>query len=167
MAQIVRNHFPNHWSEARREAAIAAAWLHDVVEDTRHWKEPITILDILEKFGQRVAFMVDGMTEPVAKPRAVRKLAYDRRLAHYTVKEPAVALIKLADMLHNLLDIDGMGEQFLRTSCIEKIRCIDMLVRFDPVERRFSMLFDEVKDRAWEHLAPYRHYAVPDYPEEL
>src|ERR1700722_4202247 len=38
---------------------IAAAWLHDVVEDTQY-----TIADIRQRFGDIVAYIVDGLTDP-------------------------------------------------------------------------------------------------------
>jgi hypothetical protein len=78
------------------EEMIAAAWLHDVVEDTE-----ATIDDVERDFGAQVAALVADLTDvsrPSDGPRAKRK-EIDRQ---HTAKASARAkTIKLADLLHN------------------------------------------------------------------
>ncbi len=79
---------------------IAAAWLHDVVEDT-----PTTIEEVGREFGPGVRELVDAVTD-VSRPhhgnRAARK-ALDRE---HLARAPARAqTVKLADLIDNCQDI--------------------------------------------------------------
>lgn len=75
---------------------IAAAWLHDVVEDTK-----ITIEQIRQEFGNSIADMVDGLTDPPSfegHPNRIRKkLQADRVIS----KSDSVKKIKIADQAVN------------------------------------------------------------------
>lgn len=88
---------------------IAAAWLHDTVEDTA-----ATIEDIRLEFGDRVAQLVGELTD-VSKPsdgnRAVRK-AIDR--AHLATASPEAKTVKLADLIDNCRDICTHDKGFCR-----------------------------------------------------
>ncbi len=81
-------------------ATNAAAWLHDVVEDTT-----VTIGDVRREFGDAVAQLVGELTD-VSRPgdgnRAARK-AIDRR--HLASASPAAQTVKLADLTDNARDI--------------------------------------------------------------
>ena len=84
-------------SHGGEDAAIVAAVLHDVVEDTPH-----TIAEIEELFGARVAQLVDGCTD---SPELEAMSSADRKKVQaeeYANAEPAVQLIKLADQTDNL-----------------------------------------------------------------
>jgi hypothetical protein len=91
---------------------IAAAWLHDIVEDT-----PITLDDVAREFGGAVARLVDELTD-VSRPgdgnRDARK-AIDR--AHLAAASPRAKTIKLADLTDNARDIcrhdAGFGRVYL------------------------------------------------------
>lgn len=79
---------------------IAAAWLHDVVEDT-----DVTIEDITEQFPEEVVHLVDAMSE-TKQDAAGTKLPWAERKAHHIRKmadatEDAKAIM-LADKLHNM-----------------------------------------------------------------
>src|SRR3989344_1673135 len=76
---------------------IASAWLHDVVEDT-----PVTIDEIRQEFGDTIAHIVDGLTDPPhfeGKPIALRKGWQAERVAK---KSESVKRVKLADQLNNI-----------------------------------------------------------------
>lgn len=76
---------------------VAAAWLHDVVEDT-----PVTLAQVEAGFGGEVARLVDWLTDPpdwAGLPLAERKALQAARLA---AAPDAVRLVKLADQLSNL-----------------------------------------------------------------
>lgn len=86
--------------------AVVSAILHDVVEDT-----DVTLQQIAEQFGPKVAELVDGVTK--LKLRSSLRPAIDsarleasnenlRKLFLATSKDPRVILIKLADRLHNM-----------------------------------------------------------------
>jgi len=93
---------------------IAAAWLHDTVEDT-----PVTLDEIVEKFGAEVAELVENLTD-VSKPsdgnRAIRK-TIDR---DHSARASARAMtVKLADLIDNCRDITRNDERFARVYVLE------------------------------------------------
>lgn len=84
--------------------AIIAALLHDVVEDTE-----VTLEDIRERFGERVALLVDGLTKldhtyDSESPQAENF----RKVLSFLVEDVRVVLIKIADRLHNMRTLDAM-----------------------------------------------------------
>ena len=58
------------------EVALAAALLHDVIEDTTADYD-----DLARKFGEEVAEVVAALTKDMRKPEGVREAEYDRQLA--------------------------------------------------------------------------------------
>lgn len=76
------------------EETIIAGILHDTVEDTGTKLE-----EIKEKFGDKVAMLVDYCTEIKSMPYLERKREHDNRLAH---APKDAKLIKCADCLSNL-----------------------------------------------------------------
>ena len=82
------------------DATLAAALLHDVVEDTGRELD-----EVREKFGEEIASLVDGVTK-------LRRIQFDstrerqaenlRRMLLAMAKDLRVILIKLADRLHNM-----------------------------------------------------------------
>ena len=88
--------------------AIAAALLHDVVEDT-----PITIEDIEKMFGEKVGQLVEGLTKisKVQKEMNVSMQAENFRKMLLTLNDDVrVILIKIADRLHNMQTLDDMED---------------------------------------------------------
>ncbi|UCE89328.1 MAG: bifunctional (p)ppGpp synthetase/guanosine-3',5'-bis(diphosphate) 3'-pyrophosphohydrolase [Pseudomonadota bacterium] len=103
-------------------ATLAAAWLHDVVEDT-----PATLYDVEKEFGQDVATLVAALTD-VSKPsdgnRAVRK-AIDR--AHIAKAPPRAKTVKLADLTDNCLDICKNDVRFAKVYLDEMAALLEVL----------------------------------------
>ena len=101
---------------------IAAAWLHDTVEDT-----PATLEDIEEHFGQSVAELVEEMTD-VSKPsdgnRATRK-AID--LEHTAQASLRAKTVKLADLIDNCKDITKHDARFAKVYLVEMGALLDVL----------------------------------------
>ena len=88
--------------------SIAAALLHDVVEDT-----PITVEDIERLFNPKVAQMVEGLTKIslVQKDLNASVQAENFRKMILTLNDDVrVILIKLADRLHNMQTMESMRE---------------------------------------------------------
>lgn len=86
--------------------SIAAALLHDVVEDT-----PYTLADIEQMFGETVARIVDGLTKISALEyqNDVSLQAENFRKMLLTLNEDIrVIIIKIADRLHNMLTMESM-----------------------------------------------------------
>ena len=105
---------------------IAAAWLHDVVEDTG-----CTYTDIHMAFGADIATLVGWLTD-VSKledgNRAVRK-AIDRE---HTARAPAEAqTIKLADFISNSRSIMQHDPAFAKTYLEEKRMALAVMTKGD------------------------------------
>lgn len=106
---------------------VAAAWLHDVIEDTG-----CTFTDVHMAFGIDIATIVDWLTD-VSRPedgnRAARK-AIDR--AH-TAEAPAEAqTIKLADLISNSRSIVQHDPTFAKVYLEEKRMLLEVMTKGDP-----------------------------------
>jgi (p)ppGpp synthase/HD superfamily hydrolase len=106
---------------------VAAAWLHDVVEDTG-----CTYNDIHMGFGTDIATLVGWLTD-VSKPedgnRAVRK-AIDR--AHTAAAPAEAQTIKLADLISNTRSIMEHDAEFARVYLAEKRLLLEVMTKADP-----------------------------------
>jgi (p)ppGpp synthase/HD superfamily hydrolase len=103
-------------------AMIAAAYLHDTVEDT-----PVTLDQIEATFGSDVASLVEQLTD-VSRPedgnRRARK-AID--LAHTAKASPRAQTIKLADLISNSKSIGERDPEFATTYFREKMQLLNVL----------------------------------------
>ena len=87
---------------------IAAALLHDVVEDT-----PITVEDLEKMFNPKIAQLVEGLTKisQVKKDMNISMQAENFRKMLLTLNDDVrVILIKIADRLHNMQTMDSMPD---------------------------------------------------------
>lgn len=97
------------------EATLAAALLHDTIEDTDSDYD-----DIESGFGPDVAALVQAMTKNKALPEARREREYDGRLARADWR---ARLIKLADCYDNLSDlIEGRPVDDVLSKCRRALR---------------------------------------------
>jgi (p)ppGpp synthase/HD superfamily hydrolase len=109
---------------------IAAAWLHDTVEDTG-----VTSELIRAEFGDEVAMLVGWLTD-VSRPdhgnRAARK-AVDR--AHTAAAPAEAQTIKLADLICNTKSIVAHDPKFAVTYLAEKRELLEVMTKGDPALR--------------------------------
>lgn len=119
---------------------VAAAWLHDVVEDTA-----VTIDVIRAEFGPCVATLVEGLTD-LSKPedgnRAERK-RIDRE--HTARQSPACKTIKLADLISNTRTIVTLDPEFAKVYMAEKALLLKVLQEGDP------LLLERAEYLLWEY----------------
>jgi guanosine-3',5'-bis(diphosphate) 3'-pyrophosphohydrolase len=119
------------------EEMLAAAWLHDVVEDT---KIPLSLIE--KEFGPVVASLVEELTD-VSKAsdgnRAKRK-AID--LAHTAQASPEGKTLKLSDLIANSATIVAYGGSFACVYLAEKAALLEVLRGGDAVlwERAKALL---------------------------
>lgn len=101
---------------------IAAAWLHDVVEDT-----PASFIDVEREFGHALAELVGELTD-VSRPsdgnRATRKAIDRARLAGVSRRAKT---IKLADLIDNRRDVCGHDPEFARVYLTEMASLLEVL----------------------------------------
>jgi len=107
---------------------IAAAYLHDVVEDTQI---PLSLIE--SEFGKCIATLVEGLTD-VSKPedgnRAIRK-EIDRQ--HTAKQSAACKTIKLADLISNSKSILQHDRDFAKVYLKEKKLLLEVLKEGDEV----------------------------------
>jgi GTP diphosphokinase / guanosine-3',5'-bis(diphosphate) 3'-diphosphatase len=136
------------------EPILAAALLHDTVEDTG-----IEIDDLRSEFGEEIAKLVEGVTKLTRVQFQSREHAEAenyRKLILAMAEDLRVILIKLADRLHNLRTIEYMGKQ----TQVRKAR--ETLDVYAPLAHRLGIhaLKWELEDLAFETLHPRKYEEI-------
>jgi guanosine-3',5'-bis(diphosphate) 3'-pyrophosphohydrolase len=134
------------------EQTIAAALLHDVVEDT-----DADLKAVADEFGDEIARLVDGVTKLTRiqfQSREHAEAENYRKLIVAMAQDVRVILIKLADRLHNLRTIEYLGKQ----KQVQKAR--EALEIYAPLAHRLGIhaVKWELEDLSFETLHP-RKYA--------
>ncbi|MFA5766815.1 MAG: HD domain-containing protein [Candidatus Paceibacterota bacterium] len=105
---------------------LAAAWLHDVVEDTN-----VTIDMIEAGFGPEIASVVADVTNITKKSDGNRQYRKGIERQHLAGASPKAKTVKLADILHNVPDIIRNDPGFARTYVAEKQAVLEVLIGGD------------------------------------
>lgn len=134
--------------------SIAAALLHDVVEDT-----DIPLEQIRDTFGNDVALLVDGVTKIGRIQYISREQQQAESLRKMLIamgKDIRVIIIKLADRLHNLRTLDSLPDQKQRDKALETIEI------YAPIAHRLgiSAIKEELEDLAIKHLDPIAYHEI-------
>jgi len=136
------------------EQTIAAALLHDVVEDTA-----TDLAAIREDFGDEVAQLVDGVTKLTRvqfQSREQVEAENYRKMVVAMAEDVRVILVKLADRLHNLRTIEYLGKQ----KQIQKSK--EALEVYAPLAHRLGIhaLKWELEDLAFQTLHPRKYQEI-------
>ena len=130
---------------------LAAALLHDVMEDTS-----VTKAELETTFGKPVADMVDGVSK-------LDQIAFDtreeaqaesfRKMLLAMARDVRVILIKLADRLHNMRTLDAMAPVHRKRIARETIDI------YAPIANRLGLnaLYLELQDLSFKQLYPMRY----------
>ena len=108
------------------EAMIAAAYLHDVVEDT-----PKTLADILAEFGGDVARLVAELTDISKDADGNRRLRKSIDRMHNAAASARGQTIKVADLIDNAIDIQANDPNFAVVYMREKSALLEVMTRAD------------------------------------
>ena len=134
--------------------SIAAALLHDVVEDTE-----TKIEEIKAAFGADVALIVDGVTK-IGRIQYISREEQQaeslRKMLIAMGKDIRVIIIKLADRLHNMRTIESMPEQKQRDKALETIEI------YAPIAHRLGIrpIKEELEDLAFKTLDPIAYREI-------
>ncbi len=147
--------------------SIAAALLHDVVEDT-----PCTLKDLEREFGGEIAELVDGVTKigkvPIAtkedgigtvrSSREEEQAENIRKMLLAMSKDIRVIIIKLADRLNNMRTLMFKSEQKRRDISVETIEI------YAPIAHRLGIrpIKEELEDLAISYLDPVAYNDIKE-----
>ena len=144
------------------EATIAAALLHDVIEDT-----PATAEDIQREFGSEVLGLVDGVTKLekiVFKSQEDADAENFRKIFVAMAKDVRVIIIKLADRLHNMRSLNFLSHERQQRMASETLEI------YAPLAGRLgiSQIKCELEDLCLKYLDPESYdYLVYNIRERL
>jgi guanosine-3',5'-bis(diphosphate) 3'-pyrophosphohydrolase len=136
------------------DATIAAALLHDTIEDTE-----ATRAEIDQLFGKDIGHLVEGLTK-LKKLDLVSREAKQaenlRKLLLAIAEDVRVLLVKLADRLHNMRTLDHMPPEARRRSAEETIDI------YAPLAARIGMyeMREELENLAFRELNPEAHRVI-------
>ena len=130
--------------------SLAAAMLHDVIEDTA-----VDKLELREQFGSTVAELVDGvskLTQFEFQTQAEKQADNFQKMAMAMARDLRVILVKLADRLHNMRTLDVLGAEKRRRIAIETLEI------YAPIANRLGMneVRIEFEDLGFGTLYPMR-----------
>lgn len=130
--------------------SLISALLHDVVEDT-----DVSLDEIKEYFGPHVSFIVDGLTkfEKGSYEKEEYRAINTEKLLSTAILDIRVAIIKLADRLHNM-----------RTLAVKRIEkkipyANETLLFFSPLAEKIGLFKwqEELEDLGFSYLNPSRY----------
>ncbi len=143
------------------DVTIAAALLHDVIEDTE-----ATFDELTEMFGEEVSRLVEGVTK-VSKIHYASKEAYQaenlRKMLMAMTNDIRVILIKLADRLHNVRTLNFAPDEQQKRVAKETVEI------FAPLANRLGLglMKTELEDEALQYLDPDAYQQLISYLNEI
>ncbi|MBO4339498.1 MAG: bifunctional (p)ppGpp synthetase/guanosine-3',5'-bis(diphosphate) 3'-pyrophosphohydrolase [Clostridia bacterium] len=141
--------------------SVAAALLHDTVEDT-----DVTLEDIKNEFGADIASLVDGVTKLGKVPwisREEQQAENVRKLLLAMSEDIRVIIIKLADRTHNMRTLDFVAPQKRRDTALETLEI------YAPIAHRLGIrtIKEELEDKAIRFLDPIAYADIEKYVDNM
>ncbi len=135
-------------------ASIMAALLHDVIEDTG-----CTKADLVEKFGSKVAELVEGLTKLDKlefQSHAEAQAESFRKMFMAMARDVRVILVKLADRTHNMRTLDAVPIEKRRRVAAETIEI------YAPIAHRLGLniVYRDLQDLSFRYSMPMRFRVI-------
>lgn len=144
---------------------VISALLHDIVEDTKHSLE-----DIRLKFGEDVAWLVDGLTKidhlrdeelipSTSDEKLISSAINFRKILVASIGDIRVLVIKLCDRMHNMMTLDALPPHKQRRIAEET------LVVYAPISHRLgiSSIKNELEDLSFFYIFPAEYQKINHY----
>lgn len=125
------------WMYTGSEELQVVALLHDTVEDTA-----VTVEEIAEKFGARIATMVSELTNVTTLKDGPRALRKSLERAHIGAASDGAKIVKLADIMHNVSCLKVEDPKFAPVYIGEKLKIMETAISRDV----HPMLYDRVME---------------------
>ena len=142
------------------DTSVAAALLHDVVEDTE-----LSLELIRDEFGDTMGSIIDGLTkiEGVFSSQKLGQAENVRKLMLSMATDLRVILVKFADRLHNMRTIEALA----RKKQLQKAS--ETLDLFAPLAHRFGLftIKSELEDLCFKILDPEAYHHIVERLEEM
>ena len=137
------------------EDEVVAGLLHDTWEDH---PDLINLKIIEEMFGERVAFLVDGVTKLKTKEGEKSEFETLRKVTRDSLIDVGVAKIKLADRKHNMMTMEGMKSE------TTKKKAKETLAVYAPLAESFGLwqVKKELEDLAFVYFDPERFLQIKE-----
>lgn len=134
--------------------SIMAALLHDVIEDTGCSKA-----DLVEKFGNKVAELVEGLTKLDKlefQSHAEAQAESFRKMFMAMARDVRVILVKLADRTHNMRTLDAVPMEKRRRVAAETIEI------YAPIAHRLGLniIYRDLQDLSFRYSMPMRFRVI-------
>ncbi|ANI99634.1 guanosine-3',5'-bis(diphosphate) 3'-pyrophosphohydrolase [Polynucleobacter wuianus] len=134
--------------------SIMAALLHDVIEDTG-----CTKADLVEKFGTKVAELVEGLTKLDKlefQSHAEAQAESFRKMFMAMARDVRVILVKLADRTHNMRTLDAVPMEKRRRVAAETIEI------YAPIAHRLGLniIYRDLQDLSFRYSMPMRFRVI-------
>jgi (p)ppGpp synthase/HD superfamily hydrolase len=126
------------------DTMLAAALLHDVVEDT-----DCTLDDIRAEFGEDVTSLVADLTDVSELGDGNRQTRKAKDRAHSAGASDSAQTVKLADLINNSLDIVKHDPSFAKVYMVEKFLLLGVLTHGDKIlfRRALKLVVDYYESR--------------------
>ncbi len=141
------------------EDTLISCLLHDVPEDTKY-----EIHDVKEKFGDKVAFLVDGITKlskvQYQQNMPERQVESLKKLLLHSAEDLRVVVIKLADRLHNMSTLGNITKEEKRIRI-----ATETLEIYVPIANLLGLrsIKSQLEDYCFKYLFPSEYKKISDH----
>lgn len=140
-----------------RDKILAAALLHDVIEDTNYSRK-----DMIRDFGEEITTLVQGVTKVSQIKNKSKELVIIenvKKMLMATIYDPRVIIIKLADKIHNMRSLGFQPPE-------KQIRIANEVMNiYAPIAARLGIykIKSELEDLAFKAIYPEEYTKIKEF----